>query len=113
MTETVNRHADDCPCAWCRVDRENAAMCAEPSPLPRGAASKMTKRERLLDECLEDINAIMWNSHCLKGREFGRVQGEAIMHVLDRWARIADDSALDAAMENLGITDQAERLKTD
>lgn len=23
------------------------------------------------------------------------------MHVLDRWARIADDSALDAAMENL------------
>ncbi len=57
----------------------------------------MTKRERLLDECLEDINEIMWNSHCLKGREFGRVQGEAIMCVLERWARIseADDSALD------------------
>ena len=65
----------------------------------------MTKRERLLDKCLEDINAIMWNSHCLKGREFGREQGEAIMYVLDRWARIseADDSALDAAMEKLGV----------
>lgn len=56
----------------------------------------MTKRERLYDECLEDINAIMWNSHCLQGREFGRQQGEQIMYVLDRWARIseADDSAV-------------------
>lgn len=65
----------------------------------------MTERERLYDECLEDINAIMWNSHCLKGREFGREQGDAIMDVLNRWARIseADDSALDAAMEKLGV----------
>ncbi len=44
----------------------------------------MTKRERLLEECLEDINAIMWSSHCLKGREFGREQGDAIMDVLNR-----------------------------
>jgi len=27
--------------------------------------------------------------------------------------RLLDDSALEAAMENPGITDQAERLKTD
>jgi len=46
----------------------------------------MTKRERDLDECLEDINAIMFNSYCLKGREFGREQGEQIMYVLERWA---------------------------
>ena len=50
----------------------------------------MTKRERLYDECLEEINAIMWNSYCLKGREFGREQGNQIMTVLERWAAIDD-----------------------
>lgn len=67
----------------------------------------MTKRERDLDECLEDINAIMFNSYCLKGREFGRAQGEAIMYVLERWAKIgeADDSALDAAIDEVEITE--------
>lgn len=65
----------------------------------------MTERERLYDECLEDINAIMWNSHCLKGREFGREQGEQIMYVMDRWAGIGESD--DDDLESDGSTDDS------
>lgn len=66
-----------------------------PAPAGQTRKSKMSIRERLYDQCLEDINEIMWNSHCLKGREFGRKQGEQIMAVLERWAGIEDNGSSD------------------
>jgi len=52
------------------------------------------------------MSALKTLTRCLQGREFGRQQGEQIMDVLDRWARIseADDSALDAATDETETT---------
>lgn len=40
---------------------------------------------RITDKALEDINALMWESFMVNGREFGREQGAQIMAILNEW----------------------------
>ena len=38
------------------------------------------------DEILENINKIMWESHAIKDKQFGRQEGFKIMKELEEWA---------------------------
>ena len=41
---------------------------------------------RLLNETLENINIVMWESYMIKGRSFDRNEGKKIMDILEHWA---------------------------
>jgi len=42
---------------------------------------------RLNEDTLEEINAIMWESYMIKGRNFGRQEGFKIMQELVKWSK--------------------------
>lgn len=69
MSEIFDAHAD-----LIATRKERDAALAE--------LAKLRTRARLMDETLDAINAVMWNSFCIKRP----IPGDKIMDLLNKWA---------------------------
>ncbi len=47
---------------------------------------RRTEKEQKLNDYLEKINGILWNTLMIKSHEFNREDGLKIMNVLTEWA---------------------------
>jgi hypothetical protein len=46
----------------------------------------VTDGERKLEDYLERINTVMWQTWGVKDNDFGRAEGTQIMDILEEWA---------------------------